>query len=202
MRPGQRHLVVFARAPRLGTVKRRLAREVGQVAAWRFHRLATAGVLRRLAADTRWTTWLAVTPDRWSVYPKSLWPEALQSRVRIVPQGGGDLGARMGRAFENLPPGPAVIVGTDIPDITPGHVWTAFRALGSADAVVGPADDGGYWLIGLARRRAVRPPFAGVRWGGEHALADTLANLAGRRVARLERLADVDTADDLARRRR
>ena len=61
----------------------------------------------------------------------------------------------------------------------------------------GPATDGGYWLVGYGPRRPQRP-FARVRWSGEHALADTLANFRGRRVAFLRPLDDVDTAEDLA----
>jgi rSAM/selenodomain-associated transferase 1 len=191
----RRHLVVFARAPRLGRVKRRLARDLGMLAAWRFHRLTTAALLRRLAQDPRWTTWLAVTPDSAAHAGRALWP----GPYRILPQGPGDLGRRMGRAIERLPPGPVAIVGSDIPGIEACHVAEAFERLGDHDWVLGPARDGGYWLIGARRRPALRLPFAGVRWGGPHALADTLGNLAGQKTDLLEELDDVDTGADLAR---
>jgi glycosyltransferase A (GT-A) superfamily protein (DUF2064 family) len=71
---------------------------------------------------------------------------------------------------------------------------------GRADAVFGPAEDGGYWLGGFGPRRPPRA-FAAVRWSTEHALADTLANCRGRRVALLRRLRDVDTAADLEQNR-
>jgi len=67
---------------------------------------------------------------------------------------------------------------------------------GAADATFGPAEDGGYWLVGLSPRRPARP-FAAVRWSTAHALADTLANFRPRRVAFLRTLRDVDTAADL-----
>jgi len=190
-----RHVVVFARAPRLGAVKRRLARDVGALAAWRFHKLNTGGLLRRLAGDPRWTCWLAVTPDRAAAAGQGLWPAA----CRRFAQGPGDLGARMGRVFRELPPGPVVIVGSDIPGIGAPHVAEAFRRLGDHDWVLGPAADGGYWLIGARRRPVLRLPFQGVRWGGPHARADTLANLTGQRVALLGELDDVDTGADLMR---
>jgi hypothetical protein len=79
----------------------------------------------------------------------------------------------------------------------PPGIAAAIRALGRADAVFGPAEDGGYWLVGMGPRRPARP-FAGVRWSSGHTLADTLRNFAGRRVALLRRLRDVDTAEDLA----
>jgi glycosyltransferase A (GT-A) superfamily protein (DUF2064 family) len=155
-------------------------------------------LLRRLGADPRWTTWLAVTPDRAAATGRGLWPGA----YRLIPQGPGDLGRRMGRALEQLPPGPAVIVGADITGIRPRHLAQAFRLLGQNDWVVGPAEDGGYWLIGARRRPVLRLPFDRVRWGSSHALADTLANLAGQSIGFLETLADVDSGRDLARLRR
>jgi rSAM/selenodomain-associated transferase 1 len=194
----RRHVVVFARAPRLGTVKRRLARDVGRIEALQFHRSATGALLRRLGADPRWTTWLALTPDRAAATGRGLWPGA----YRLIPQGPGDLGRRMGGALKGLPRGPAVIVGADIPGITPRHLAEAFRLLGQNDWVIGPAEDGGYWLIGARRRPVLRLPFDKVRWGGPHALADTLANLAGQSIGVLETLADVDSGVDLAHLRR
>lgn len=193
----QRQLVIFARAPRLGRVKKRLARDLGAVAALRFHRLNTAALLRRIGDDSRWTTTLAVTPDRTRFKRRGLWREATQ----IAPQGGGDLGARLARAFAGKKPGPVVVVGTDIPGIRRHHVAQAFQELGRYDAVLGPASDGGYWLIGLRRHPRTLRIFEGVRWGGPQARADTLANLRRHRasVAFLEELQDVDTAADLAR---
>jgi glycosyltransferase A (GT-A) superfamily protein (DUF2064 family) len=90
----------------------------------------------------------------------------------------------------------AVLVGSDIPGLARADIAAAFRALGRAQAVFGPSEDGGYWLVGLGPRRPSRP-FARVRWSTEHALADTLANFHGRRVALLRRLRDVDTVEDL-----
>ena len=188
------HLVVMARAPRLGAVKRRLARDLGDLAAWRFYRMTAGRLLRELSADPRWQTWLALTPDRAARAGRGVWP----GRHALIAQGPGDLGARMGRLLRALPPGPVVIVGSDIPDLRPVHVARALRLLGESDWVFGPAGDGGYWLIGARRRRAPpRGTFAGVRWSSAHALADTCANLKGARIGFLEELADVDTGDDL-----
>ena len=83
-----------------------------------------------------------------------------------------------------------------MPHVTRAHIWAAFRLLGRHDAVLGPAEDGGYWLIGLRRRPRILRPFQGVRWSTPHALRDTLANLRGRSVAQVATLPDVDTAAD------
>lgn len=190
MRPSN-HLVIFVKAPRLGAVKTRLAAGLGPLGALRFYRATSTRVVRRLAGDPRWRCWLAVTPDRFARAGR-FWPRG----VPRLAQGGGDLGARMARPLASLPPGPVVIVGSDVPGITADHVARAFRALGSAHAVFGPARDGGYWLVGLRRRPARVNPFRAVPWSTERALARTLANLDGRqKVACLETLEDVDDMD-------
>ena len=184
----RRQLLVFVKAPRLAQAKRRLAAGIGDVAAWRFHRTTMRGTLARLADDARWQTSVYVTPDRFAVLG-GCWPPGLARR----PQGSGDLGARMSRAFRERPPGPVVLVGTDIPSLTAAHVERAFRALGQADVVFGPATDGGYWLIGLARRRTRSIAFKDVRWSTEWALSDTRAALGrDHTVASIDTLWDVD----------
>jgi hypothetical protein len=183
----------MAKAPVAGHAKMRLAGAAGVGAALRFARHSLASLVQRIAMDGRWVTTLAVTPDMAAT--SRLWPRG----VRLLPQGGGDLGARMQRLFDRAPPGPVVIVGTDIPRLSRAHIHAAFRLLGRHDAVLGPAEDGGYWLVGLRRRPRTLQPFHGVRWSTGHALADTLRNLRGRSVAHLPTLFDVDTAADLAR---
>jgi len=182
-------LVVFARTPRFGTVKRRLAAGIGPLAALAFHRGSLDRLLRSCGRDRRWTTILSVTPDD-AARGSAPWARGLSRR----PQGRGDLGARMARALSRH--GPTVIVGADIPAIRPAHVATAFHALGRSDLVFGPATDGGFWLVGTSGRRPLPPDlFAGVRWSTHHALADALATVPAQwRVARVATLADVDEA--------
>ena len=176
--------IVFARAPRLGTVKRRLARDIGDRAALRFHAGTLDRLLRTLAADRRFRTVLAVTPDHARM--------RLPPRVMRIEQGKGDIGQRMYRALARFPRRGAAIVGSDIPDAGAADLWAAFRALGHADSAFGPAEDGGYWLVCLGPSRPAQP-FARVRWSTSHALSDTLRNFTGREVALLRILSDVDT---------
>ena len=111
----------------------------------------------------------------------------------------------MARALVQAPPGPVVLVGSDIPGIAPDHIAAAFDHLSRHEAVFGPAADGGYWLVGLARRRLAVRALAGrlfdaVRWSGPHALADTRANLpAGAEAPALDVLEDIDNAAAFAR---
>jgi glycosyltransferase A (GT-A) superfamily protein (DUF2064 family) len=94
--------------------------------------------------------------------------------------------------------GPICVIGADIPGITRARVWRAFCALGENDAVFGPAEDGGYWLVGIKNTaRVPRRLFQGVRWSTDQALADTLASIPEARVAFVDVLLDVDTIHDL-----
>ena len=90
------------------------------------------------------------------------------------------------------------MIGADIPGITRSHVADGFAALGNHDVVFGPAPDGGYWLIGAKLGSVLHPKMLnGVRWSTEHALCDSRAAFAGKKVALIATLADVDTSDDL-----
>ena len=102
----------------------------------------------------------------------------------------------MARACRRFRRGNVAIIGSDIPDANAADPRAAFRALGRHDAVFGPAEDGGYWLVALGARRPAQP-FVNARWSTGHALADTLRNFRGFRVARVRMLRDVDTACDL-----
>lgn len=183
----------MVKEPRPGRVKTRLGRELGHIqAAWWF-RHQTRRLIRRLSADPRWKTTLAVAPDVEGRTSRN-WPAA----IRRQPQGSGDLGDRMARILRSAPAGPALIVGADIPGILPHHIASAFAALGTRDAVFGPALDGGFWAIGVKNTRALHRSFLkDVRWSSEHALSDTLATLRGYSVAFVKELGDVDSFEDL-----
>jgi rSAM/selenodomain-associated transferase 1 len=192
-------LVLFAKAPVIGGAKTRLAVGVGKVHAWRRHRAMTAVLTRRLQ-DKRWRTVLAVSPDRavGRRFPK-VWPE----RLARQPQGGGDLGRRQAQVF-GTGRGPVCVIGTDAPAASRDDIARAFRALRRADAVIGPAEDGGYWLLAL---NAPVPPalFDAIRWSHARTRADLEARLRAfglERVRYLRRLRDIDVAADLRPSRR
>jgi rSAM/selenodomain-associated transferase 1 len=185
-------LIVFLKAPRAGRVKTRLAKSAGAGRAAAVFAHLTRLTLSRV--DGPWKTVLAIDQNSDLFGWDRLWPR----RFERVAQGSGGLGIRMKRAFEFAPRGPVVIVGADAPGLQALHIRKAFQALGGADAVIGPAHDGGYWLIGLARRKAAPRLFENVRWSSEHALADTLATLPAKfKVNMLPQLRDVDDDADL-----
>ena len=190
----QRTLVIFLKEPRPGRVKTRLGHDIGMTAAAWWFRHQSARLIRRLGHDRRWRTVLAVSPDREGLESR-IWP----GHIPRWPQGPGDLGDRMGRALRTMPPGPAIIIGADIPGVTSTHVAEGFRLLGRHEAVLGPAPDGGYWMVGLKRGGRAVPAglFQGVRWSSPHAMADTVASLAPLDVGFGATLRDVDEAADL-----
>lgn len=190
--PAPATVFLMVKEPRPGRVKTRLAREIGEIAALRFYRHNTAAVVRRLRGDERWRLMLAVSPApalraRW-------WP----GNVPRVAQGGGDLGERMARVFAQAGgAAPVLIVGSDVPGVTSQRIGNALSALHGNDAVIGPAPDGGYWLIGLRRGPGPGGLLDGIRWSGPHARADTVAALQrrGLRVGQADALSDVDDAE-------
>lgn len=178
-------LIVFARAPAIGVGKTRLARDVGRVEAWRVYRAMSGGLVRRLARDPRWRTVVRIAPDG------ARWPG-----VESEGQGGGGLGDRLRRAIRAHARGPVAVIGTDSPEITPARLRRAFRGLARGGAALGPAEDGGFWLIALSAPCARSVAFPGVRWSSPEALPDTLAALGGRATL-METLADVDDGEAL-----
>ena len=192
-----RHLVIMAKAPRMGLVKTRLATEIGVIEATCLYRRMLTELIDKVGLDARWQTHLALAPERF-LHASGL---HRTQGLHLLAQARGDLGKRMDALLHKLPRGEMVIIGSDIPDIRRRHILQAFESLGSHDAVFGPAEDGGYWLVGLRRRPVVPKAFINVRWSTRHALEDTLANLSERRIAFLEQLADIDDASDLQRHR-
>lgn len=180
--------------PRAGKVKTRLGAEIGMpAAAWWFRHQARS-LLRRLR-DPRWQIALAVSPDR-SAAQSRFWPCDLPR----FGQGSGDIGQRMARALGRFR-GPVVLIGSDIPDVKKKHIAEAFTSLGQARSVVGPSEDGGFWLIGLRNPNPGKPDlFAGVRWSHENTLKDAMPRLPTP-VATVATLSDIDTASDLDHRK-
>ena len=187
-------VLVFLRAPYLGTVKQRLAAGIGMIEAHRFYVETTRLLLRRLAQAPRWDVRLVVTPDHAAVRGR-FWPACFDRMA----QGQGDLGQRMERALLRFRHRPVVLIGSDIPDLSAVHIDQAFSALGRCDLTFGPARDGGYWLVGARESGMARGLFRNVRWSSEHTLADTRANAGGRRVCLLDCLDDIDDVEDLMR---
>ena len=188
-------LVVFVKAPILGRCKTRLAKEIGY-GAINFYRHSTRRLIKALYHPRLWQMILAIDPLPETFSNRAaLWP----SNIARMTQPKGDLGQRMGYVFDHAPPGPVIIIGSDTPHIDPSLIGRGFDRLRRDDAIFGPAMDGGYWLIGMARRRAAPDLFSHVRWSSPMALSDSLASLPQHfAVSHLPILRDIDDKSDLA----
>ena len=186
-------VIVFVRAPRIGTVKTRLAKTVGEAGARDIYQFLLSTICEVLDGRPRVT--LRYCPDD----ALELIQPWLRPAWAAQPQGPGDLGERMHRAFMHaFAHGAAkvVVIGSDCPEITPADIDEAFRSLATHDLVLGPASDGGYWLIGLAKSQPSL--FQNISWSSKAVLAQTLsrATVLGLRVRALRVLSDIDTAED------
>jgi rSAM/selenodomain-associated transferase 1 len=193
-------LLVFAKAPRPGEVKTRLIPRLGPVGAAALHSqliehtLATANIAAPGAVELHG----APADDAFFRYCASRYG------VSLVEQSGADLGERMHAAFEHAFEQSgcrsAVLIGSDSPALTPRHLRLAQAALDEGDdAVVAPAEDGGYVLIGM--RRVDQRIFEHIQWSTDAVMAQTRSRLdaLGWRTAELETLWDVDRPADYER---
>ncbi|MGB0906484.1 MAG: TIGR04282 family arsenosugar biosynthesis glycosyltransferase [Maricaulaceae bacterium] len=176
----------MAKAPIMGHAKTRLAADIGPVHAKRLYRYMMRRVIRN-TSDPRWDTVLAITPER------SLGGVAEWNGVPQFAQVGAGLGERLQNVF--LEKRPTLVIGTDCPNVSAKDIAQGFQALRHNIAVFGPADDGGFWLMGL-NGPARRGLFENVRWSHERTLSDMRARVDGR-AAYLRTLIDIDDAKAL-----
>lgn len=187
--------MVFARCPEPGRVKTRLARTLGDAAAAALYAAFVEDQRTRFAASPFLVRWAVAPPDTGFAARFAIPAEA------TFVQQGDDLGARMHAAFARVCDDGAarcVLIGSDMPQLAVVTVERAFAALDGADLVLGPARDGGYYLIGARRPLDV---FTGITWGSDTVLAATSRRAADLHLttALLDEDFDVDDADDLTR---
>ncbi len=191
-------VVVLAKAPVAGLVKTRLTPPYPPAQAARLAAAALSDTLAAVRATPRVRPVLCLSGAD-STAGAQLQQAARRTGCVVLPQRGVGLAERLAAAFEDADQGgPVVLVGMDTPQLTPLLLCAAAAALDDADAVLGRAHDGGWWLLGL--RRPDARLFAGVEMSTSRTGAQQLARLraAGLRVALAPRLRDVDTAADAA----
>ncbi len=186
----QIRLALFTRYPTPGTAKTRLIPALGGEGAAALHARLTERTTAILRAAGH------ATEIHYSGGAPESWPRWLGSDLTYIAQAKGDLTDRLLAAID---PAPVIFFGSDTPDLAGHHVVAAISALDRADVVIGPAEDGGYYLIGIAQ--PYRYLFEDMRWSSEHVTPDSLARARQHnlRVALLESLADCDRPEDLAR---
>ncbi len=196
-------LIIFTRYPETGTTKTRLIPLLGAEGAAKIQRKMTEHTLSRMMGLTASND--LTIEIRYDGGNEELMKQWLGSEFEYVLQGDGDIGYRMQRAFEDaFKSGAAavVIIGTDIPDLTAVDITKAFAVLKQKKMVLGPAKDGGYYLIGLQKNAfspAVGDLFAGIKWGEHDVLKKTLniSKQLGLNYSLLKEMDDVDRPEDI-----
>lgn len=194
--PPEAHVIVFLKAPRPGFVKTRLAASLGDDRACRIYTQLVEGLLSRI--NTLTDVELRFTPDD-AIDECSRW---IQEGWLGIAQGDGGLGERLARAFKEAFQRGAdrvIAIGSDCPDVGEEEIREANRALDDHSVVVGPAKDGGYWLIGMNAWYPVL--FEGIDWSTDRVLAQT-ESAAGEMdlsIALLDTLEDIDDLESWQR---
>lgn len=179
--------MIFARWPQPGMVKTRLARAYGEQGAARIYRRLLDHTLAAVR-DSGLPVELRVTGASCERFEEEFGPG-----ISVHDQGPGDLGERLARVEP-----PALVIGSDLPALSASLLREAAALLASHEAVIGPARDGGYWLIGL--RKPSPWLFTGMPWSTPAVHSETLARMEARGVTPglLPELADIDEPGDLA----
>ena len=184
-------LIIFTRNPELGKCKTRLAKTIGDEAALNIYKY----LLNHTATISK-----DVNADKFVFYSeniieKDLWKDDVFNKNL---QTGNDLGERMDHAFKQLFQShykKVIIIGSDLLDLKPRDIETAFELLNNNDVVIGPAKDGGYYLLGMNRLHSNL--FKNKKWGTSTVLNDTLKDIQNSTFVLLKELNDIDTFEDL-----
>jgi len=183
-------LIVFIRQPVAGRVKTRLAATVGAHAACTMYAAMAEHVVRNVQSDA-WSTVLYVDESE-GLLPVQQW-------LGMTPreQRGNSLGERLANAVAEHADARVVVIGTDAPDVDAAVITTAFASLDDYHVVLGPAYDGGYYLIGL--QRPLPEVFKGIEWSTDRVMLQTVqaAVTAGATVKILDPLRDIDVEEDV-----
>ena len=194
-----RCLLLFVKNPERGKVKSRLATTIGDDSAVSVYKNIVDRMLSTLKQGT-FPLYICFSPKN-AQKPVKNW---LGREYRYIPQNGKDLGERMRNGFiDGFAMGHkrVVLMGSDIPDLPMKYIVEAFKSLKAMDAVIGPAYDGGYYLIGFKDKTFSPQVFEGIAWGTQNVFDETLKKLKRfrRTIHTLPYLRDIDTAEDLKR---
>jgi len=184
-------IIIFTRNPELGKVKTRLAKTIGDEPALNIYKYLlehTEKTIQNIASDK--AVYYSVKIKNNDIWDNKIYQKHLQQ--------GDDLGFRMFNAFENGFDNnyeKIIIVGSDLLDLQPKHIEEAFLKLDNHDVIIGPALDGGYYLLGM--KKLYSQIFKNKKWGTASVRKNTLQDLKNESVFLLEELNDIDTYDDI-----
>lgn len=184
-------IIVFTRNPELGKVKTRLAKTIGNQSALNIYNY----LLNHTEQTIRNTTCDKAIFYSVKIRENDIWSSNIYNKLQ---QKGKDLGSRMSNAFKYAFENnyeKVIIIGSDLFDLKPKHISTALNMLDKNDVVIGPAQDGGYYLLGMKKIHS--NVFENKNWGTETVLKDTLKDLKHLDVFHLKELNDIDTFEDI-----
>ncbi len=181
------NLIIFARRPEISIGKRRLKNRIGKALGANFYHRNLLRTILKIHNDSRIHLKLCVTPDS----ALKNWPKSIFPKVERINQGPGDIGEKMWRIFSNNT-NKTIIIGSDIPDITSKIILSAWKKLYLSNIVLGPAKDGGFWLIGLANSKKFKGIFNNVFWSQQNTLSEVVKNIPPS-----ESILYVDTLEDI-----
>ena len=194
--PEKKSLIIFIKTPNKDNVKTRLARDIGKTKTLQLYQAFLKDLDLRFNGRDEFSTWYAIAPEQFKA-------EKLNTLIRMKHffiQNGTSLGDRMYHAFEYIwqqKYAKTVLIGSDIPQITHEIIADAFAALDNNECALGPAKDGGYYLIGL--QIPEQGIFQNIAWGSEIVMEQTLNQLKKlkKNTKLLAPLYDIDTGEDL-----
>ena len=182
------NLIIFARRPEISIGKTRLKNKIGKALGANFYYNNLLRTIAKINSDKRINIKLCVTPDsslqNWS---KSIFPN-----IKRIPQGAGDIGEKMWRVFSKNHK-KTIIIGSDIPNITNKIILNAWKKLYSSSVVLGPAEDGGFWLIGISQSKKIKGLFNNINWSQRNTLEQVKNNIhPSKKISFVTTLKDVD----------
>lgn len=196
-----RAVLLFVRYPEKGRVKTRLETHLSKDRIRGLYKCFVEDILATLK-KSGYPVFICFLPEN----KESQMQAWLGSVPTYIPQTGEDLGKRMRNAFGQVftkatpPVDQAVLLGSDFPDLDAGIIDQAFDSLSRNDVTLGPAVDGGYYLIGFNRHTFFKAVFSGISWGSSRVFTETMKKIeqAGMKIHILPEWRDIDTFEDLA----
>ena len=182
------NLIIFARRPEISIGKSRLKNKIGKILGSNFYYFNLMQTIKRLKSDKRINIKICVTPDSSIKH----WPKHIFYNLPRIPQGPGDIGEKMWKILADKSK-KKIIIGSDIPNISSKIIVEAWKQLHTSQIVLGPSEDGGFWLIGLSQNHKVKKLFQNVDWSKNNTLEQVRYNISCiTKVSYVETLIDID----------
>lgn len=182
------NLIIFARRPEISIGKSRLKNKIGKSLGANFYYRNLLRTIIKIKTDKRINLKLCVSPDNALLN----WPKSIFPKIKRIPQGPGDIGEKMWRVLSKNP-NKIIIIGSDILDINSSIILNAWKKLYTSNIVFGPAEDGGFWLIGISESKKIKGLFNNIIWSQNNTLEQVKNNIhISKKISFVKTLKDID----------